>query len=103
MCDIGEVYKILNFLTNDTLYTHQLPRAARECKPYLLRQYPELKNISLENVNTDNWKQILSELESAHGAVLDCEQIPRDGHDYRGPIEELLDMVGKDKVVVINA
>ena len=30
LCPIGDVYDILNFLTGDNLFTHQLPRAMRE-------------------------------------------------------------------------
>lgn len=29
---IGGVYEILNFMTGDNLFTHQLPRAAAECQ-----------------------------------------------------------------------
>lgn len=39
---IGGVYEILNFMTGDNLYTHQLPRVGRECAPYLLKQFPAL-------------------------------------------------------------
>lgn len=37
------IYDILNFMTGDDLFTHQLPRATDECKPHLLEQFPELK------------------------------------------------------------
>ena len=36
------VYDILNFLTSDDLFTHQLPRAVRECEPWLRTQFPQL-------------------------------------------------------------
>ena len=39
---ISGVYDILNFMTGDDLFTHQLPRASEECKPYLLEQFPQL-------------------------------------------------------------
>ena len=35
-------YEILNFLTGDSLYTHQLPRAVRQCEPWLRAQFPTL-------------------------------------------------------------
>lgn len=38
------VYDILNFLTGDELYTHQLPRAMRECEAFLRIQFPDLWN-----------------------------------------------------------
>lgn len=34
------IYDILNFITNDNLFTHQLPRVAKECRPFLLGKYP---------------------------------------------------------------
>ena len=36
------IYEILNFLTGDNLFTHQLPRAMNECKPWLRSQFPAL-------------------------------------------------------------
>ena len=36
------LYRILNHLTGDNLMTHQLPRAAEECKPWLRHQFPTL-------------------------------------------------------------
>lgn len=36
------VYDILNFLTGDDLFTHQLPRAVQECEPWLKTQFPQL-------------------------------------------------------------
>lgn len=42
---IGGVYRILNFMTGDELFTHQLPRASRECGGPLLAQHPDLAAI----------------------------------------------------------
>ena len=39
------VYEILNFMTGDSLFTHQLPRAAGVCKPALLAQHPQLASV----------------------------------------------------------
>lgn len=36
------IYEILNFLTGDNLFTHQLPRAMRECEPWLKTKFPQL-------------------------------------------------------------
>lgn len=34
------VYEILNHITGDNLFTHQLPRAAKECDPVLASAFP---------------------------------------------------------------
>jgi hypothetical protein len=72
------VYDILNYMTEDTLYTHQLPRAARECKPHILSQHPELEEIDGSVVNGKN-------------------------AEYIDPAEEAEGMVGPDKVIKLDA
>jgi hypothetical protein len=42
---VGGVYNILNWMTGDNLMTHQLPRASRECEPYLREQHPDLTSV----------------------------------------------------------
>ncbi|MCC5574523.1 hypothetical protein IMZ11_02570 [Microtetraspora sp. AC03309] len=44
---VDGIYQILNWMTGDNLFTHQLPRAARECAPDLLRQHPDLAAITV--------------------------------------------------------
>lgn len=39
---IDGIYRILNHMTGDDLYTHQLPRAFRACAPALKEQFPDL-------------------------------------------------------------
>jgi len=39
---IGGVYNILNWMTGDSLMTHQLPRVSDECRPSLCDQHPDL-------------------------------------------------------------
>src|SRR6266700_2456956 len=36
------VYDILNFMTGEDVFTHQIPRLMREAKPILLRAHPQL-------------------------------------------------------------
>ena len=38
MCEIGAVYEILNYMTGESLMTHQLPRVIREAQPVLLKR-----------------------------------------------------------------
>lgn len=44
---VAGVYDILNYMTGDNLFTHQLPRAGRVCAPELLRQFPQLADTEL--------------------------------------------------------
>lgn len=98
---VDGVYAILNWMTNDNLYTHQLPRAGKECKPWLLRQHPELRTVDADGVNETNWLDWLAKQEAAFGATLAVARIPRDDHTYREPLEELREMAGPDKPIIV--
>lgn len=39
------VYAILNHMTGEDLFTHQLPRAMDDAQPYLFDQFPELRAV----------------------------------------------------------
>jgi hypothetical protein len=41
------IYDILNWMTGDNLFTHQLPRAMDECRGPLLAQHPDLAAVEV--------------------------------------------------------
>lgn len=114
LCDIGKLYELFNFLTQDSLMTHQLTRASDECLPWLKRWHPELFDVctddlieSLRDIPSDDkgamcvkWVDglILGGLPS-HIAL---SPIPRDDHDYKNPVDEAIEMVGPDRVIIID-
>lgn len=102
LCPIGEVYEILNFLTADNLYTHQLPRASRECEPYLLATFPQLRNVDASGVTTDNWQEWLAVQVDLFGPTLTLEPMADGTHEYREPVAEAEEMVGKARVIAVN-
>jgi hypothetical protein len=114
---IGRLYELLGWMTDDTPFTHQLPRLGEECKPWLFRWFPELACLSnppaLERL--DDW------LKSSHGAgigislwlveqkgmfpnvkdVYDVPRIPADDHVRKHPYDELVEMRGTDEGVIV--
>lgn len=124
-------YDILNFMTGDNLFTHQLPRAAEECRPYLLEQFPQLNTPEMQtalgllrtqsclqkvfldesekkkalNEAVNTW---LSDLVAGKYGVkceemLEVKPLPRNAHTVKDPVEEAIEMKGGDpnKVVVV--
>ena len=100
------IYDILNYMTDDNLFTHQLPRAMRECREPLLTQHPELAEVDLPNdIEPDaaifTW---LDEQKAIYGQELPVWQLGTDGvgsHERRDPLAELADMIGPERVVSV--
>jgi hypothetical protein len=94
------VYDILNYMTGDELFTHQLPRAAQACKPTLLEQFPQLAEVNADEVNPSNHEQWLAAQRAKFGAAFAVTPIGEWVHI--NPIIEAEAMVGKEKVIRID-
>jgi hypothetical protein len=108
------VYDFLEWMTGGMPYTHQLPRFIRECKPYLLKWFPELSiALASESLGTlKTWldsdqtpdkregiRMWLAELKMMQPQIkdnYDVPQMPPDDHDRIDPYLELLDMANRD-------
>lgn len=109
---IGDLYELLGWMTDDSPFTHQLGRFLEECKPHLLRMFPELEKAEsgevlalLDAKIADSKKQdgdISAAIESwlaetvercGIAAEYDIPRIPADCHEQKGPISELLEMM----------
>ena len=101
MCDISECYRILNFMTGDELFTHQLPRASRECGPIILRQHPHLADW-LDDVTTENYAARLADAKRQFGETLEIAPLAEGEHEFIDPISELAEYVHPDKIVVVK-
>lgn len=99
---IDGVYKILDFITGESNFTHQLPRVSKEARPILLRQHPQLAEIDASDVNGDNWREWLNAQIAKFGATLPVETMAKGEHEHKKPISELVDMAGADRVVVVT-
>lgn len=102
LCPMDDVYRILNFMTGDSLFTHQIPRASRECAPYLLNQFPALANVDASGVTPENWQTWLREQVAKHGDTFAVAPLPPGEHYQIDPISELVEKVHPDKIVVVK-
>lgn len=97
------LYAILNYMTKQNLFTHQLPRASNAAKPDLLRQYPGLANVTGDDITPDNYKERLVELVERYGEFLPVEPLPHGAYMPIDPITEAEMMMGDPhKVIVVN-
>ena len=102
--EVDGVYRILNYMTSSDLFTHQLPRASTVCAPVLLSQHPQLRDVIVPKEFDDSahvWRW-LAEQEANYGATLPVASLNGDEYEVCNPIEELCDMVGPEKVFVVE-
>lgn len=95
------VYDILNYMTGEDLFTHQLPRASRACRPHLLKQFPQLANVNYEDINEENWQERLDALAREFGETLEVEPLPKGVYIPINPITEAEVMKGDPSKVII--
>ena len=113
---IGRIYELLGWMTNDSPFTHQLGRFSEECKPWLLRWFPELVPVNACLDKLDAWiKQSndgpetgifywLAEIKLLFPTIrdkYDVPRIPQDDHERKNPYDELVAMRGSDEGVIV--
>ena len=112
---VDGIYDILNWLTQDNLFTHQLPRASEECRPWQLRWFPELEKANTAEANAaldaaidesggddgcTAWMLLLRELYGIRESY-ELKPIPRDDHEHKDPYDEMVQMRGTDEGIII--
>lgn len=88
---VDALYDVLNFMTGDNLFTHQLPRAMQECAPDLLRQHPDLASVPVpaEFTGEQHVRVWLAEQVERFGEYRDVAPLPAGEHTFIDPIAEL--------------
>lgn len=102
LCPMDDVYTVLNYMTGDNLYTHQLPRAMRECAPHLKAQFPILSAETGEGITAENYKYWLEQAVIKYGEWFDVAPVPEHAHEFIDPLSELAEKVHPDKIVVVT-
>lgn len=111
---ISDLYEFLGWMTNDQPFTHQLGRFATECKPWLLRWFPELAEASNQlpqldclrsahdsvNQAIDEWLELCVQ-KWGMNRTYEVEPIPRDDHDFKNAYDELVEIRGTDEGIVV--
>ena len=95
------IYDILNFMANDKLFTHQLPRVAKEARPYLVEQFPQLKGVSVDGVDRDNFRQRLDDLCAEFGETVMVRRLPLNAHEFIDWRSELAEKVHPDRIIEV--
>lgn len=101
LCPIGKVYEILNFLTGDSLFTHQLPRAMHECQPSILAAHPRLREVDAQSVTGENWESWLADQVVEYGPLVSLSPLKEGEHEVIDPLSELCERAHPDRIAVV--
>ena len=95
LTEMSEVQALLDHMTGDVLFTHQIPRAMDECQPHLRRQHPDLAALAVPEFDGERHVRLWVQGQVAtFGTQRDVEPLPEGVHVYRDPIAELVEKMG---------
>lgn len=108
---IDQIYEVLEWMSDDLPFTHQLVRFIEECKPWIYRWHPEIieadkwiENKLIERCETENVKACQAAMLAKFGKTITLQKIPQSYHDIKDPFDELVEMCKADntEIVVVN-
>ncbi len=104
MAKIDGLYEVLNWMTGESVFTHQLPRISREAQPVLLAAHPLLQQAidEAEQVTQENYKEWRQTWEDRYGPTIAVPKFNADTHERIDPMSELSEMVHPDKIIVVK-
>lgn len=101
-----DVYEVLNYLTGDSICSHQIPRVMPIAKTYILSLHPELTGVgdTVEINSFDDAKAFINKQKKVFGNKLLLSPMGKtDGYSYVDSIEEAVDMTsGKTNKKVLK-
>ena len=104
ICQINGIYEVLNYMTGESVFTHQLPRIGREATPVILTVHPELQAAIEEakQITPDNWHEWRDRWIDRYGPTISVPKMTADQHERIDPMSELAEKIHPDKIVVVR-
>jgi hypothetical protein len=100
---IDGVYQVLNWMTGESVFTHQLPRISREARPVVIAAHPLLQQAvdEADQVNRDNWQEWRRTWEDRYGLTIAVPKFNADSHERIDPMSEAAEMMHPDKIISV--
>ena len=96
LCEMDDLYEILEHLTGTTLLTHQLPRAGKACKEPLLTQFPALRDITVPDLDSrETYQAWMASQESIYGTTLPVAPLDEGIYERKDPVTEAIEEIGR--------
>ena len=91
---MDNLYDILNYLSSDEIYTHQIPRVMKVAQSYVLEKYPQLDGVGKDVVinNEQDVKTFIDEQKNVYGDSFGLSPMPNEMYQHIDPIDEINEM-----------
>jgi hypothetical protein len=101
---IDGVYAILNWMTGDNLFTHQLPRGMDECAPSLRAQFPDLADVEVPDDfgGYDGVRAWVEQQAIIHGDTREVAPLAAAEHTHIDPVTEMRKVAPHAEIVTIE-
>lgn len=101
MGEMGGVYQVLDWMTGESLFTHQLPRVSREATPVVLELHPELQEAitEAEQITTENFSEWRTTWETRYGMTISVPKMTIGEHERIDALSELAEKVHPDRII----
>jgi hypothetical protein len=99
---IGGVYEVLNWMTGEDVYTHQIPRISKEAAAALIAAQPALSKAieEADRVTPDNWREWLAVWTERYGETIACPRMTVDQHERIDPLSEAAEKFHPDRIII---
>ena len=104
LCKMDAVYEILNWMTGENLFTHQLPRVGEEAKPVILAMHPHLKSAvdEADQVTGENYRAWLTTWEERFGPSIAVPKLNIAQHERIDPLSELAEKIPPERIIGVT-
>lgn len=101
--EIGGVYEVLNWMTGESVFTHQLPRM-REARPVMVAAHPSLQQAidEAEQVNPGNWKEWRDRWLDRYGPTISVPKMNHHQHERIDPISEAAQHFRPEQIITVK-
>lgn len=93
--DLDKIQEALDFITDDQIMTHQIPRVLDEVTPFILSLYPDLAEVEVDDsINTkEKVEAFVNSQKEKFGDRLPLDKMSKsDGYTHVDPLKELFEI-----------
>lgn len=101
---IDGVYQVLNWMTGESVFTHQLPRISREARPVIVAMHPHLQQAvdEADQVDPQNWQTWRDTWLDRYGPAIAIPKFSAETHERIDPMSEAAEHFRPDQIIVID-